>query len=221
MVSESVFSHSLSLSFNHRATYSYSYCFLHHFHSYLASVIPNASLFISYSVVFSSLFLPLVYYLLLTRFFHASDPYCINISLSGLISLSVPETQRRGSRRNRARLRCYRCKELGHVAQDCSGKRVRGQGAVATLAPSRSVNAALSVVNVYVEGKRCSALVDTGCSRSIVSADRCVTWNSQQIEIRTIDGVSRACCGVGTVSCQSRRLGGTSKARRVRPATWD
>ncbi|CAE1289280.1 unnamed protein product [Acanthosepion pharaonis] len=66
--------------------------------------------------------------------------------------------------------------------------------------PPRSVNAALPVVNVYVEGKRCSALVDTGCSRSIVSADRCVTWNSQQIEIRTIDGVSRACCGVGTVS---------------------
>ncbi|CAE1163005.1 CYP4B1 [Acanthosepion pharaonis] len=62
------------------------------------------------------------------------------------------------------------------------------------------INAALPVVNVYVEGKRCSALVDTGCSRSIVSADRCVTWNSQQIEIRTIDGVSRACCGVGTVS---------------------
>ncbi|CAE1328869.1 unnamed protein product [Acanthosepion pharaonis] len=80
------------------------------------------------------------------------------------------------------------------------GKRVRGQGAVATLAPSRSINAALPVVNVYVEGKRCSALVDTGCSRSIVSADRCVTWSSQQIEIRTIDGVSRACCGVGTVS---------------------
>ncbi|CAE1309081.1 unnamed protein product [Acanthosepion pharaonis] len=80
------------------------------------------------------------------------------------------------------------------------GKRVRGQGAVATLAPSRSVNAALPVVNVYVEGKRCSALVDTGCSRSIVSADRCVTWSSQQMEIRMIDGVSWACCGVGTVS---------------------
>ncbi|CAE1178373.1 CHRNN [Acanthosepion pharaonis] len=108
------------------------------------------------------------------------------------------------------------------------GKRVRGQGAVATLAPFRSVNAALPVVNVYVEGKRCSALFDTGCSRSIVSANRCVTWNSQQIEIRTIDGVSRACCGVGTVSVltdggshASRRLGGTSKAPRVRPATWD
>ncbi|CAE1234877.1 unnamed protein product [Acanthosepion pharaonis] len=80
------------------------------------------------------------------------------------------------------------------------GKGVRGQGAVATLAPSRSVNVALPVVNVCVEGKRCSALIDTGCSRSIVSVDRCVTWSNQQIEIRTIDGVSQACCGVGTVS---------------------
>ncbi|CAE1325348.1 unnamed protein product [Acanthosepion pharaonis] len=94
--------------------------------------------------------------------------------------------------------------------------------------PSRSVNAALPVINVYVEGKRCSALVDTGCSRSIVSADRCVTWNSQQIEIRTIDGCPgllwcRDCVSPNRrrESCQSRRLGGTSKAPRVRPATWD
>ncbi|CAE1167129.1 ATPeF0C [Acanthosepion pharaonis] len=80
------------------------------------------------------------------------------------------------------------------------GKRVRVQGAVTVLAPSWSLNAALPVVNVCVEGKRRSVLVDTGCSRSIINADRCMTWSSQQIEIRTIDSVSRACCGVGTVS---------------------
>ncbi|CAE1316815.1 unnamed protein product [Acanthosepion pharaonis] len=80
------------------------------------------------------------------------------------------------------------------------GKQVRGQGAVATLTSSRSVNVALPVVNMCIEGKRCSALVDTGCSRLIVSADRSVTWSSQQIKIWMINGVSRACCGVGTVS---------------------
>ncbi|CAE1282886.1 unnamed protein product [Acanthosepion pharaonis] len=90
------------------------------------------------------------------------------------------------SRRTRARLRCYLCNELGHEAQDCSG--------------NESEDKVLSQPLPPLEGKRCSALGDTGCSRSILCADRCVTWSSQQIEIRTIDGVSRACCCVGTVS---------------------
>ncbi|CAE1327087.1 unnamed protein product [Acanthosepion pharaonis] len=82
------------------------------------------------------------------------------------------------SRRNRARLRCYRCKELGHVAQDCSNE--SGDKVLSQPLP-------LSV-------SKCGI----ACCQRV--ADRRVTWNSQLIEIRTIDGVSRACCGVGTVS---------------------
>ena len=55
---------------------------------------------------------------------------------------------------------------------------------------------ALSVIKVHVNG----VLVDTGCSRSIVSADSRAAWSDQQVDMRTIDGTSRACCGVGTVS---------------------
>ena len=47
---------------------------------------------------------------------------------------------------------------------------------------------------------QCLALVDTGYSQSIVSADRCTTWSSQHVDMQTIDGESRACCGVATVS---------------------
>ena len=77
---------------------------------------------------------------------------------------------------------------------------MRGQGTVATIAPGKSINAALPVVEVEVDGVRCSALVDTGCSQSILSASRCRAWNGQRIRLRTIDGVSQACCGIGTVT---------------------
>ena len=60
--------------------------------------------------------------------------------------------------------------------------------------------APLPVIKVQVEGVQCSALVDTGCSHSIVSADQCTAWSSQQVDIWTIDETSWACCGVGTVS---------------------
>ena len=79
-------------------------------------------------------------------------------------------------------------------------KLVWRQGAVASLAPSWPVNVALSVIKVQVDSVQCSALVDTGCSWSIVSADRCTAWSSQLVDIWTIDGTSRTCCGVVTES---------------------
>lgn len=53
------------------------------------------------------------------------------------------------------------------------GKAVRGQDTVTTLAPFQLVNAVLPVVKVQVDGVQCSALVDTGCSQSIVSVNHC------------------------------------------------
>ena len=127
--------------------------------------------------------------------------------------------------------KCYRCGGLNHYSRDCRGwgntggandqktpgphsaelfrKRVRGQGAVASLAPSWPVNAVLPVIKVQVDGVQCSALVDTGCSRSIVSADRCTAWSNQQVDMRTINRTSHACCGVGTVSILTNGSGHT------------
>ena len=47
---------------------------------------------------------------------------------------------------------------------------------------------------------RCSALIDTGCSRTIVDADRCCSWRKAGVNVETFGGTSRACCGVGIVS---------------------
>ena len=80
------------------------------------------------------------------------------------------------------------------------GKRVQGQGVVTSLAPSWPVNVALLVIKLQVNSVQCLALVDAGCSQSIVSADQCMAWSSQQVDMWTIDGTSRACCGVRTVS---------------------
>ena len=68
------------------------------------------------------------------------------------------------------------------------------------LPPSWPVNAALPIIKVQVDGVQCSALIDTGCFRSIVSADRCPAWSSLQVDMRTIARTSQACCGVRTVS---------------------
>ena len=58
----------------------------------------------------------------------------------------------------------------------------------------------MPIIKVQVNRVRCSALVNTGCSGSIVSVDRYMVWNSQQIDMRTIHRISWACCGVGTMS---------------------
>ena len=70
------------------------------------------------------------------------------------------------------------------------GKCVWEQSAVANLAPSWLVNVALSIIKVQVDGMQYSALVDIGCSQSIVSVDQCMVWSSQQVDMQIIDGTS-------------------------------
>ena len=60
------------------------------------------------------------------------------------------------------------------------------------------MNAELPMVGVKIDDVQCSALVDTGCSRSTVSANRCRMRRKQRIDVMTINGLSQACCGVGT-----------------------
>ena len=48
---------------------------------------------------------------------------------------------------------------------------VQGQGVVASLDLSWPGNVALLIIKVQVDGVQCSVLVNTGCSRSTVSAE--------------------------------------------------
>jgi len=77
---------------------------------------------------------------------------------------------------------------------------MRGRGIVATLVPVKSVKTTLPVVGVRIDGMKCSALVDTGCSKTIVSTNYCRAWSKRDMDITTIDGTSKACCGVGVVT---------------------
>ena len=80
------------------------------------------------------------------------------------------------------------------------GKRNRGQGISVSLLPHEDVNAVPPAASIYVDGTKCSALIDTGCSRTIIDADRCRSWRRAIVNVMTIGGMSRLCCGDGMVT---------------------
>lgn len=98
----------------------------------------------------------------------------------------VTESKWRGKHRQ---LRCYRCNKLDHVARNCSGKCIPGQGIVTNFVPCKTVNVTLPVVGNSVDFVQCSALVDTRCSWSTVSAHRCRLWRKQCMAV-----INTRCC---------------------------
>ena len=94
----------------------------------------------------------------------------------------------------------------GHWARDCSGN-VMGQGIIASLLPNKYVNTALSMAHIYIDGTKCSALIDTGCSRTIVDANRCWSWKRATVDVMTIGSMSRPRCGDGMVNVSTEESG--------------
>lgn len=74
------------------------------------------------------------------------------------------------------------------------------------------INVALPVVNVLVVVEWCSALNDTGCSRSFISAEQCRLWTAKHAYVETVGGRMRMLCDVGpllpaqTVAIQPRLM---------------
>ena len=79
-----------------------------------------------------------------------------------------------------------------------------GQGISTSLLPHEDVNAALPVASIYVDGAKCSALIDTGCSRTIIDTDRCRFWRRAIVNVMTIGGIFRPCCGDRMVTVSTR-----------------
>ena len=94
----------------------------------------------------------------------------------------------------------FLCGELGHWARDCSGNETGGQGISTSLLPHEDGNPALPAASIYVDGAKCSALIDTGCSRTLIDADRCQSWRRAIVNMMTIGGISPLCCDDGTVT---------------------
>ena len=98
-------------------------------------------------------------------------------------------------------VRCFRCNETGHMARDCAGN---GTGGKVPASPKQKLNEALPIIQVYVNETLCSALLDSGCSRTIVFAGLCRTWKEKGVRVTTISGETRTCCGVGAVNIRTR-----------------
>ena len=78
------------------------------------------------------------------------------------------------------------------------------QGAGVNLSPKQKLNEALPISQVYVNETLCSAILDSGCSRTIVFAGLCRTWKEKGVRLTTISGETRTCCGVGAVNIRIR-----------------
>ena len=94
---------------------------------------------------------------------------------------------------------CYQCQQQGHVTSRCPGKLGKGREAGTTLFPHK-LGEVLPVMKVKVNGMDQLALVDSGCSSSIVSGMLCQpeVWKST-----TILTASRKCLlsnGVGSIT---------------------
>ena len=94
---------------------------------------------------------------------------------------------------------CWKCNRSGHKFSECLEKRQRSTGVACANSISRSVTT-LPTVTIEVSGHgQKNALVDTGCSRTIVSSSLCECSNYNQGHIVTVDG-SEVSHGVGDIT---------------------
>ena len=61
------------------------------------------------------------------------------------------------------------------------------------------MNEALPAVTVRINGFRRLALLDTGCSRSLVTRALCYSWEKKKVDVFTVGEGALSCCGVGRV----------------------
>ena len=61
------------------------------------------------------------------------------------------------------------------------------------------MNGALPAVSVQIDGIRRTALVDTGCTQTLVRKPCCRTWKKKQVPLMVVGGNSSMCCGESVV----------------------
>ena len=57
----------------------------------------------------------------------------------------------------------------------------------------------LLVIKLLVDGRRCTALVDSGCSKTLMCKSACHSWRPREIKVVTADRKTLTSLGVGTV----------------------
>ena len=61
------------------------------------------------------------------------------------------------------------------------------------------MNGALPAVSVQIDGIRRTALMDTGCTQTLVRKPCCQTWKKKQVPLMVVGGNSSMCCGESVV----------------------
>lgn len=54
-------------------------------------------------------------------------------------------------------------------------------------------------MTVQIDGMRCIALVDTGCTQTVICKACCQAWERKEVHVLTVDGNTLRCCGVRVV----------------------
>ena len=127
---------------------------------------------------------------------------CNAARVEGLITLlNTVENLGRGSKvkRKLPEIRCYRCQKKGHVASRCPGNEVRGREVSTILSPHR-LKEVLPVIKVQIDGVDRTALVDSGCSSSVVSGSICQPKRQKRTTILTAGGKCLFSHGVGSIT---------------------
>ena len=93
---------------------------------------------------------------------------------------------------------CYKCKKQGYSLW-VSGKRIRGWNFGASFSPKTSVNMALPTVSVHINGKKHTALVDAGCTQTLVHKLCCQMWERKEAPMITVGESSLICYGESVV----------------------
>ena len=78
------------------------------------------------------------------------------------------------------------------------GKRGRGRDGI-NLLFKQTMNEMLPVIRVHTNEMPCTALLDTSCSQTIVSAGLCCVWKKRSIRVTTISSEMCKCHRIGTV----------------------
>ena len=65
------------------------------------------------------------------------------------------------------------------------------------------MSGALPVTKLRVDGRECRALVDTGCTDTIVYAPCCKQWRPRPVVVTTLSGDPFRCSGIGSVSVET------------------
>lgn len=79
------------------------------------------------------------------------------------------------------------------------GKHPRGEGISTSLLPEQVKTWKLPTVQVFVNGVECTALVDLGCSQTLVSKAVCRCWRQEEVGVLTADGRTLKCHGYGKI----------------------